>query len=101
MAVGALADEEVRHPHPPCRILCAAPLDVVLAPGRPQAPVLEDDGAMSDQRRPGRYPVELRERAVRMVLEAEVEDEVDGGSGYPERAAQMLDELRSVADALS
>ncbi len=26
---------------------------------------------MSDQRRPGRYPVELRERAVRMVLEAE------------------------------
>ncbi len=56
---------------------------------------------MSDQRRPGRYPVELRERAVRMVLEAEVEDEVDGGSGYPERAAQMLDELRSVADALS
>lgn len=54
---------------------------------------------MSDQRRPGRYPVELRERAVRMVLEAEVEDGVDGRSGYPERAAQMLDELRSVADA--
>lgn len=26
---------------------------------------------MSDQRRPGRYPVELRERAVRMVFEAE------------------------------
>ena len=81
MAVGALTDEEVRHPHPPCRIPCAAPLDVVLAPGR--------------------YPVELRERAVRMVLEAEVEDGVDGGSGYPERAAQMLDELRSVADASS
>jgi hypothetical protein len=34
-----------------------------------------------------------------MVLEAEVEDGVDGRSGYPERAAQMLDELRSVADA--
>ena len=26
---------------------------------------------MSDQRRPGRYPVELRERAVRVVFEAE------------------------------
>ena len=29
------------------------------------------DGAMSDQRRPGKYPDELRERAVRMVYEAE------------------------------
>lgn len=25
---------------------------------------------MTDQRRPGKYPVELRDRAVRMVLEA-------------------------------
>ena len=26
---------------------------------------------MTEQRRPGRYPAELRDRAVRMVLEAE------------------------------
>ena len=29
------------------------------------------DGAMTQQRRPGRYPDEMRERAVRMVFEAQ------------------------------
>ena len=28
---------------------------------------------MTEQRRPGKYPVEMRERAVRMVFEAELD----------------------------
>lgn len=43
---------------------------------------------MAIQRRPGRYPVELRERAVRMVFEAE------------QHAGSQWEAIRSVADKL-
>lgn len=43
---------------------------------------------MTEQRRPGRYPAELRERAVRMVLEAE------------QHCGSQWQAIRSVADKL-
>jgi transposase len=43
---------------------------------------------MTEQRRPGRYPVELRERAVRMVFEAE------------QHCGSQWEAIRSVADKL-
>lgn len=43
---------------------------------------------MTEQRRPGRYPVELRERAVRMVFEAE------------QHTGSRWEAIRSVADKL-